>query len=161
MNQLLMSLLLAVLFFSCENTMHRNGTGSGNAENAEKEINKTTEDSSSGEIGIPEKLVRQQLEAYNARDIDAFLEPYADDLEVYNFPNNISGKGKENIRPQYESMFANLTDLNCEVVNRMVLGNTVIDHEKITGFPNTEYFEAIAIYKIENDKIAQVYFIRK
>ncbi|MEM7375132.1 MAG: amidohydrolase family protein [Bacteroidota bacterium] len=109
----------------------------------------------------PESLVQQQLNGYNARDIEAFLAPYAEDVEIYNFPDHPSGKGKANIRPRYEGMFAQLPELHCELVNRIVLGNTVIDQEKVTGFPNGRILEAIAIYKIRNNKIAQVYFIQK
>ncbi len=58
-------------------------------------------------------------------------------------------------------MFQQFPDLHCELVNRMVLGNTVIDQERITGLPGADYLEAIAVYKIEDNKIAKVYFIRK
>lgn len=109
----------------------------------------------------PESLVQQQLDGYNARDIEGFLEPYAEDVEIFNFPDQPSGKGKANIRPRYERMFEQTPALHCELVNRMVLGNTVIDQEKVTGFPDGNILEAIAIYKIRNNKIAQVYFIRK
>jgi predicted amidohydrolase YtcJ len=37
-----------------------------------------------------EQLVQQQLNAYNAHDLDAFLEPYADNVELYDFPANLS-----------------------------------------------------------------------
>ena len=116
---------------------------------------------SQSETPTPEQLAQQQLDAYNARDIDAFMEPYSDSLEIYNFPNQLTGKGKENIRPGYANMFQNSPDLHCELVNRIVLGNTVIDQEKVTGIPGLELLEAIAIYKIKDGKIAQVYFIRK
>lgn len=109
----------------------------------------------------PEDLVQQQLDGYNARDIDAFLAPYSEEVEIYNFPNELRDKGKEKIKPGYEAFFARCPDLHCELVNRTVLGNTVIDHEKITGIPNMEFLEAIAIYKIENGKIAKVYFVSK
>ncbi len=42
---------------------------------------------SQSETPTPEELAQQQLDAYNARDIDAFMEPYSDSLEIYNFPN--------------------------------------------------------------------------
>ena len=107
----------------------------------------------------PADLVQQQVNGYNAGDIDAFLHPYSEDVEIYDFPNELSTKGKANIHPQYKSMFISLPNLHCEITNRMVLGNTVIDHEKITGIPGIENLEAIAVYKIENNKIAKVYFI--
>ncbi len=108
----------------------------------------------------PEKLVQQQLIAYNSRNIDAFLEPYSDDVELYMFPNQLLGKGKDFMRKDYAEMFKNTPNLHCDIKNRTILGNTVIDHEIVSGFgPN--HLEAIAIYEIKNDKIAKVYFIQK
>jgi len=109
----------------------------------------------------PEELAQEQLEEYNARDIDAFLAPYAEDVELYTFPNELNTKGKSEMRKQYEQMFANTPDLHCELVNRIVNGNTVIDHERITGFSKGKAFEAVAIYKIGEGKIKKVYFIKK
>lgn len=105
----------------------------------------------------PEDLAQRQLNAYNLRNIEAFLEPYADDIEIYMFPDKLQAKGKEAMRQGYESMFQNTPNLHCELVNRMVKGNTVIDYERVQ-FGN-ETVEAIAIYHIENGKIKKVYFI--
>jgi len=109
----------------------------------------------------PEMLAQQQLNAYNARNIEAFLEPYSEDVAIYNFPNELIYKGKERMRTNYANMFENTPELHCELVNRMILGNTVIDQERVTGFPGGQVIEAIAIYKIEKGKIAKVYFLRK
>jgi imidazolonepropionase-like amidohydrolase len=107
----------------------------------------------------PEQLAQQQLNAYNARDIDAFLEPYSEDVKIYGFPNQLQMEGKEAMRKGYANMFENTPDLHCELINRMVNGNTVIDQELVTGFQNGP-LKAIAIYKIKNHKIAEVYFIQ-
>ena len=107
----------------------------------------------------PAILAQQQLNAYNARDIDAFLEPYADDVELYSFPDKLLSKGKEAMRKGYQDMFKNTKDLHCEVTERIIQGNTIIDHESVTGFGPLP-LRAIAIYKIENGKIRKVYFIQ-
>jgi imidazolonepropionase-like amidohydrolase len=109
----------------------------------------------------PEALVQRQLNAYNGHDIDAFLEPYSDSVEIYMFPEKLIGKGKEGMRADYGGFFKQAPQLHCKLVNRMVQGNTVIDQEYVTGVPGVTAIEAIAIYKIENDKIAKVYFIYK
>lgn len=106
----------------------------------------------------PEILAQKQLEAYNARDIDAFLEPYADDVEIYTFPNTLRTKGKDEMRKSYDTYFKKTPNLHCEIKNRIIQGNTVIDKEFITGVDKP--FEAIAIYQIENNKIKRVYFVR-
>ncbi|MGB3182115.1 MAG: amidohydrolase family protein [Cyclobacteriaceae bacterium] len=107
----------------------------------------------------PEDLAQQQLNGYNAGDIDAFMAPYSDSVEIYVFPDQLRSKGKTAMREAYRQMFERLPDLHCELKNRIVMGNTVIDKEYITGIPNGP-LEAIAIYKIENGKIAKVYFVR-
>ncbi|MGF7217918.1 imidazolonepropionase-like amidohydrolase [Spirosoma lacussanchae] len=106
----------------------------------------------------PADLAQRQLNAYNARNIDAFLEPYADDVELYDLPDKLIGKGKEAMRKQYSGMFERVTLLHCELVNRMVVGNTVIDHERVTFAADKPPVQAVAIYKIENGKIRKVYF---
>jgi imidazolonepropionase-like amidohydrolase len=106
----------------------------------------------------PELLAQQQLNAYNLRNLEAFLEPYADDVELYSFPNKLEAKGKESMRKSYGPMFTQLKDLHCEVTERIIQGNTVIDHESVAGF-GKEKMKAVAIYVIEKGKIAKVYFI--
>ncbi|MFT3824699.1 MAG: amidohydrolase family protein [Chitinophagaceae bacterium] len=106
----------------------------------------------------PEILAQQQLNAYNAHDIDAFLAPYSDSVELYDlYSGKLIMKGKEDMRKQYSGMFNTVKELHCQVVNRIVQGNTVIDHERVTGFGDKP-LEGVAIYKIEKGKIAKVYF---
>ncbi|SOD80016.1 amidohydrolase family protein [Spirosoma fluviale] len=106
----------------------------------------------------PEDLAQRQLNAYNAHDIEAFLEPYADDIELYDLPNKLIINGKDAMRQDYGKFFTNAPALHCELVNRMVVGNTVVDHERVTVVAGKAPTEAIAIYKIENGKIRKVYF---
>lgn len=108
----------------------------------------------------PEQLAQQQLDAYNKRDIEAFLIPYADSVEVYTFPNEFQYKGKVAMRERYGAMFERQTALHCALQNRMVMGNTVIDHELVTFDPDRPKVQAIAIYTIVGDKIQRVHFIR-
>ncbi|GAA4447003.1 amidohydrolase family protein [Nibrella saemangeumensis] len=108
----------------------------------------------------PEDLAQRQLNAYNARNIDAFLEPYAEDVEIYDFPDQLRYKGKDTMRKQYGSMFERTKALHCELVNRIAVGNTVIDHERVTFGSTRAPVQAVAIYKIENGKIKKVYFTR-
>jgi hypothetical protein len=108
---------------------------------------------------VAEQLAQQQLDAYNKRDIEAFLVPYSDSVAVYAFPDKLLYTGKETMRKQYGEMFKNAPDLFCDLQNRMVLKNTVIDHEKVTFAKGQPPLFAIAVYTIEKDKIAKVHFI--
>ncbi|HEY0679341.1 MAG TPA: amidohydrolase family protein [Chitinophagaceae bacterium] len=105
----------------------------------------------------PFALVQRQLNAYNGHDLEAFLEPYADDVEIYQFPNTLQMKGKEAMRKAYQ-FITNTPGLHCELQKRIIQGNTVIDHEKVQvtgGKP----VEAVAIYEIKGNKIVKVYFV--
>ncbi len=64
------------------------------------------------------------------------------------------------MRRSYEDFFKNTPNLHCELVNRMVMNNTVIDQERVTGFGDNFELEAIAIYKIDKGKIKEVYFVK-
>lgn len=107
----------------------------------------------------PIDLVERQLKAYNAKNIEEFLEPYAEDVELYEFPDKMVSKGKDAMRKDYEGMFKNIANLHCDIVGRIVQGNIIIDKESISGMGKNK-FEATAIYHIEKNKIKKVYFIQ-
>jgi len=107
-----------------------------------------------------EQLAQAQLEAYNQRDIDAFLVPYSDSVKVYDNLRDFSYQGKDRMRAGYAGFFQSVDSLHCTLVNRIVLGNVVIDQEEVyiaRGGKKT-IFEAIAIYTIRNGKIEEVAF---
>ncbi len=106
----------------------------------------------------PIALAQRQLNGYNFRNIEAFLEPYAENVEVYVFPDKLLYKGKEEMRKAYSIRFENTPDLHCELLNRIVQGNIVIDKERIQEGGKKR--EGVAMFQVEGDKIQKVYFIR-
>ncbi|MEP3209564.1 MAG: nuclear transport factor 2 family protein [Maribacter sp.] len=106
----------------------------------------------------PETIVQKQLDKYNARDIDGFLQTYTEDVQLFNFPDQERSKGQEEMRKGYAGFFESTPDLHCEIKNRIVIRNIVIDEEYITA--NGNNFSAVAVYEVENGKIAKVTFVR-
>ena len=106
----------------------------------------------------PEELANQQLEAYNDRDIDAFLIPYSDSVKVFDASGKLLYQGKETMRNQYGAMFERTSELNCNLLNRITVNETVIEHEEVT-FGGGRKVYAIVMYKVANDKIQEVYFL--
>ena len=108
-----------------------------------------------------EAVVQAQLEAYNARDLDAFAATYADDVQLFQLPDKLLTSGVAQLREHYAKLFTD-TRLHAEIVNRIVMGQTVVDHERVrltlSEGPGT--LEAIAIYEVVNGKIARVWFRR-
>ncbi|HEV7779688.1 MAG TPA: amidohydrolase family protein [Chitinophagaceae bacterium] len=106
----------------------------------------------------PEMLVQQQLNAYNAHDLEAFLAPYAENVEIYSTAGKLIMKGKEQMRKEYVFITKN-PNLYCKLINRIVQGNTVIDHEEIWVSPApAKLFYGAAVYVTEKGKIIKVYF---
>lgn len=103
--------------------------------------------------------VQKQLDAYNARDIDAFMACWADDGEYFAFPSNLLAQGAAAIRERHVARFAE-TNLHARLVSRINIDNLVIDQELVTRtFPEGPGdFDAVAIYEIVDGKIARAWF---
>lgn len=108
----------------------------------------------------PEAIVQAQLDAYNRHDLEGFLSYYADDAVLVNYPDEITQAGKAQMRPRYEKRFAT-PNLRAEIIERIVFGRFVIDHERIVAPPSTEVTEAVATYEVKDGKIIRVTFLRK
>lgn len=103
--------------------------------------------------------VQQQLEAYNERNLEEFLEAYASDILIEDGAGEEIMRGMEQLRAFYGELFSNSPDLHCDVVNRISVGNWVIDEEKIEGvhaegFP--EEAHAAVAYRVTDGEITLV-----
>jgi putative hydrolase of HD superfamily len=102
--------------------------------------------------------VQQQLDAYNARDLAAFIAPYADDVRVYRPPAPEPVLvGHAAMAAHYAAHRFNLPGLHAEVLGRLVIGHKVIDHERITGI-GPEPVQAVAVYQVQAGRIRTVWF---
>ena len=108
-----------------------------------------------------EAVVQRQLDAYNARDLARFVACYADDVRVWRPPATEPVlAGRQALAAYYAAHRFNLPALHAELVNRMVLGRKVIDHERITGLGDAP-LEAAAVYEINGQGlIAAVWFFQ-
>ena len=105
----------------------------------------------------PADVVQEQVEAYNARDLDRFAATYAESIRIYRLPATEPAiEGMARLRQAYTARFASPT-LHAEIVNRMILGNKVIDHERVRGI-REEVVEAVAAYEVVDGLIQTVWF---
>jgi hypothetical protein len=110
---------------------------------------------------LPEIVVQKQLEAYNARDLKAFVATYADSVEIYNFNNQkLMVKGKAEVEKQWGALFEQFPKNYAALRGRIVQGNFVIDKEFVTGRTGQNDFEATAIYEVRNGLIHKVWFVQ-
>ena len=103
--------------------------------------------------------VAMQLEAYNARDIDAFMQWWADDCQYFEFPARLLAEGSAAVRARHVERFRE-PDLFARLIHRVTVANVVIDHEMVTRtFPEGPgVVEVLAIYEIVDGKIATARF---
>jgi hypothetical protein len=107
----------------------------------------------------PELPVQRQLDAYNARDIDAFMQCWADDCRYYEFPDRLLADGAAAIRDRHVARFKE-PDLHGRLIERIAAAGLVIDQETVTrNFPEgLGEVDVVAIYEVENGRIAKAWF---
>jgi hypothetical protein len=103
-------------------------------------------------------VVQEQLNAYNGKDIARFAATYADDVKIYNLPVLTPViQGKAALEATYGEKLFKLPKLHAHLVNRIVLGDKVIDQERVEGLGNKP-LEAVAVYQVTEGLIRSVWF---
>jgi len=104
-------------------------------------------------------VVQAQLNAYNDRNIDAFVACFSEDVCVRELETGeVLAEGREAFREMYAALFDTCPELHATLVNRIVHGPVVVDHERVTGMQNDTPQEAVAIYEVDGANIRQVWF---
>lgn len=105
-------------------------------------------------IHSPETVVQRQLDAYNARDLDAIMATYAPDAQQFEHPGKLLASGHAEIRERMALRFQE-TNLHACLIPRAVMGNIVIDHEQVARtFPEGRgSVEMTAIYEVRDGLI--------
>lgn len=109
----------------------------------------------------PAEVVQRQLDAYNAKDINALLAAYAPDAQQFEHPSKLLAAGAEQLRERFAIRFQE-PNLHAKLNKRIVMGNIVIDHETITRtFPEgAGSNDIVAIYEVAGGRIARAWFIQ-
>jgi hypothetical protein len=108
----------------------------------------------------PEATVQRQLDAYNARDLDALMAIYAEDAQQFEHPSKLLASGATQLRERFAARFKE-PNLHALLLKRIVAGDWVIDHEQVTRtFPEgAGKIELVAIYEVQSGRIARTWFI--
>lgn len=105
----------------------------------------------------PLEVVNQRMEAYNQHNFKAFIKLYADDVQIYTYPDKLLGEGIDHMtwifKPKFEA-----ASISVEIVNQMFNGNYVINHEIVTE--NGKQTKYISIYEVADGLIQSVKFVR-
>jgi len=106
-----------------------------------------------------EAVVQQQLDAYNARDIDAFMLCWSEDCAHQEFPSRLFASGKLEIRKRHVERFKE-NNPHGRLIKRIAVADLVVDQEVVTrSFPEGPgEVDVIAIYEIRGGVISGAWF---
>ncbi|WP_430388907.1 nuclear transport factor 2 family protein [Dyella sp. 20L07] len=107
----------------------------------------------------PAAVVQRQLEAYNDKNVDAWLATYATDAEQYLLHGDRLAKGHEELRSRIQLRFAE-PDLHARLLSRVVMGPVVVDLEEVTrNFPDGKgVMEMLCVYEVVQGCIVKASF---
>lgn len=111
----------------------------------------------------PTQVVQRQLDAYNARDIEAFVAVFADDAELFDLGNpSPTTVGKAAVRARYQGLFDASPKLHSVVLNRTAFGHVVVDLEQISGRNGSaEVMDLMMIFEVRNGLICRAHAVRQ
>jgi hypothetical protein len=104
-----------------------------------------------------ERTFRMQVEAFNAGNLEAFLDTYSADAIISGMP---SGPlvGSEALRRHYERRFSR-AGVRCDVLDCTTFDDRwVVAHERVTELG--EALDVVAIFEIRDGKIARTTSLR-
>lgn len=108
----------------------------------------------------PAAVVQRQLEAFNARNLDALMATYDDDAQLFEHSAKLLACGIAALRERFSARFEE-PNLHAALINRIVSGSHVIDHEKVTRtFPEGPgTIELVMIYQVQHGRIIHAWSI--
>src|SRR5712691_5227127 len=109
-------------------------------------------------MDTPERVVQRQLEAYNAKDIEAWLATYDAQAEQYELHGQRLASGHVEMRARMQGRFAE-PDLHAQLLSRTVM-EAVVDHERLTrNFPEGRgTVEMLCLYEVSGSCIKKATF---
>ena len=107
----------------------------------------------------PRTVVERQLRAYNERDLDRWLATYHRDAEQVLADGTLLARGREQLGQRMRQRFGD-PHLHAALLHRIVVGSTVVDHERVTrsGPNGIEVVEMICVYFVRDGEIVRATF---
>jgi hypothetical protein len=107
-------------------------------------------------LSAAERVVREEFDAYNRRDLDAFLSTYTADARYVRYPDSVIVAGRDSMRARFGRLFAAAPRLHAKLDARMARGDFVIWQVTATNMPGGKTNTAIFVYEVRGGKISRV-----
>jgi len=111
------------------------------------------------EFTSPQVVVQRQLDAYNDKNLQAWLATYAPEAQQFELGGKLLASGHAQIGARTALRFEE-PHLHARLLSRTVLGSVVIDHEDIRRtFPEGPgQVEVVCVYVVERGLIQSASF---
>ena len=100
-------------------------------------------------------LLQSHLDAFNGKDVAAFVATFDPNAEIYGHPGKLQLKGREQITSHYRQQFAKLPELTVTVKSRVRLENHIVDEETLS-LNGEQIAGDVAVYRVEGCLITRV-----
>lgn len=104
----------------------------------------------------PVQIVHRHVEAMGRRDIDGFMAECGESISLINSAGQPLLEGQDAIRTMYAGVFAKNPELKTELMDRINIGNWVIDEHLASGFSDGSQLHLVRIYRVENGRIQSI-----
>jgi hypothetical protein len=98
--------------------------------------------------------VDDQMDAYNAHDLERFVACYSRDVVIYNADGTVLSDGLDQVRNSYRAAFAEYPDLCAKAVSRVRAGDWIVSEER--AFRRNETLHVLVAYQTDRDRIRRV-----
>jgi hypothetical protein len=116
---------------------------------------------SSAILWLSMDLVERLVLAVNAHDATAFAGAFTDDGAMYDYPDQLAGQGRDQIRDYIGKLFAAFPLVKVDLIRRVNLGVRQITHERFDRGDRSPIYEAVLVYTLSETGISRLDFIRE
>jgi hypothetical protein len=111
------------------------------------------------DVADPRAIVQEQVDAYNAHDLERFIACYAPTALILDGQGARIYEGHDEMRAGYGPMMEQNPSMCAEIATRIQVGEWVIDEEIVSGITDEGYppeLHAVTVYQVTGGKIQRV-----
>jgi hypothetical protein len=107
----------------------------------------------------PAETVDASITAFNAHDANAFAQFFSEDVQVFDPPERLKLRTRAELLATYANTFVRTPLIKTTVIQRIVVGHRVVDHERVQRTPDSMPFDVIVVNEIQNGYIEKLYLL--
>jgi imidazolonepropionase-like amidohydrolase len=109
----------------------------------------------------PKEVVLQGRNAFNTYDPEAFLDVFAEDVRIYDYPGTLTLEGKGTFSKEYRPLLESASSLHADFRYHTTVGETVVAHETLRGLPDRmEPLSQVVLYQVVDGRIDRVELVQ-